>query len=260
MAAAEPAAPDSAAATELPSPDRPLIVFLHGTRLTGAEWAAQTRALSDEFTCLALDLPGHGRAAGVPFTRAGAGEAVAGAIERSGLGSAVLVGLSLGGYVAMEVAARRPELVAGLVIAGATAEPTRIRSVPYRLLAVAFDRIDERLLDRLNRWFFGVRYPPEIADPILVDGFYFKGGATAIRALIGERFVPRLTRYPGSTLIINGAYDVLFRLFQRRFVEAAAHPRRRLIAGATHLSNLDQPEAFSAAVRAFAREIVARTE
>ena len=246
MAAAEPA-------------NRQLIVFLHGTRLTGAEWAAQTATLSDEFDCLALDLPGHGAAADVPFTLAGAGEAVADAIVHSGRESAILVGLSLGGYVAMEVAARWPERVAGLVIAGATAEPTRARAVPYRLLALAFERVDERLLGRLNRWFFRFRYPAEIAEPIVAAGFHFKGGATAIRALIGERFIPRLARYPGPTLIINGAYDVLFRLFQPRFVEAATDPQRRLIPGATHLSNLDRPELFSAAVRDFARGIVART-
>ena len=39
---------------------RPTIVFLHGTRLTGAAWAAQVAALDDEFHCLAPDLPGHG--------------------------------------------------------------------------------------------------------------------------------------------------------------------------------------------------------
>jgi pimeloyl-ACP methyl ester carboxylesterase len=160
----------------------------------------------------------------------------------------------------MDVAARWPERVAGLVIAGATAEPTRVRSIPYRLLATAFDHVDEHLLDRLNRWFFRFRYRPEIAEPIVAAGFHFRGGAAAIRALIGERFIPRLARYPGPTLVINGAYDVLFRLFQPRFVEAAPNPRRRLIPGATHLSNLDRPELFSAAVRDFARGIVARSE
>ena len=253
MAVPEPAAPAVA-------PRRALIVFLHGTRLTGAEWAAQVAALDGEFDCLALDLPGHGIAVDVPFTLAGAGEAVADAIERSGHRVAILVGLSLGGYVAMEVAARWPERVAGLVIAGATAEPTRIRAVPYRLLALAFDRFDEGLLDRLNRWFFRFRYPPEIAEPIVAGGFHFRGGATAIRALVGERFVPRLALYPGPTLVINGAYDVLFRLFQPRFMEAARDPRRRLIPGATHLSNLDRPELFTAAVRDFSRGIVARTK
>jgi pimeloyl-ACP methyl ester carboxylesterase len=236
-------------------PRRPLIVFLHGTRLTGAQWAAQVEELSDEFECLALDLPGHGRAADVPFTLAGAGDAVAAAIERAGRGPVVLVGLSLGGYVAMEVAARWPDRVAGLVIAGATAEPVRVRSIPYRLLATAFDSIDERFLRALNAWFFRARYPAAIAEPIVGAGFHFKGGATAIRAIVGERFLPRLALYPGRTLVINGAYDLMFRIAQARFVAAAADARRRLIPGATHLSNLDRPEQFSAAVRAFAREI-----
>ena len=51
---------------------RATIVFLHGTRLTGAEWAVQVADFSDEFACLAPDLPGHGSAEDVPFTVDGA--------------------------------------------------------------------------------------------------------------------------------------------------------------------------------------------
>ena len=116
--------------------DRRTIVLLHGTRLSGAEWAVHAAELVDEFHVLTPDLPGHGTAADDPFTLDGAADAVAALIEMEAHGGrAVLVGLSLGGYVAMAVAARRPDLVAGLAISGATAEPIGPRGMLYRGLA-----------------------------------------------------------------------------------------------------------------------------
>ena len=235
---------------------RPTIVFLHGTRLTGASWATQLEALGGEYRCLAPDLPGHGSAATDVFTIEGAASSVADLIEReTGGGRAILVGLSLGGYVAMAVAARWPDRVAGLVISGATAEPVGIRSMAYRGLATIFRVVPEPVLDRVNRWFFGWRFPPAVGGPILADGFSFRGGAAAVRSLVGERFKPRLAAYPGRSLLLNGEYDLFFRPPERSFAAVAADPRRLVIRKATHLTNLDQPAAFSAAVRRFARSI-----
>jgi pimeloyl-ACP methyl ester carboxylesterase len=241
------------------TPDnRPTIVLLHGTRLTGASWAAQVEDLGEEFHCLTPDLPGHGDAEDVPFTVAGAAERVADLIAAEAHGGrAVLVGLSLGGYVAMDVAARWPDRVTGLAISGATAEPVAPRSVFYIALATLFRFVPEWILAGANSWFFRHRYPPRIADPILANGFSFRGGSVALRALVGQRFKPRLAAWPGRTLIVNGELDLFFRPTERSFAEVAANPRRVLIRRATHLVNLDQPEAFSAAIRHFARLVSA---
>lgn len=238
---------------------RQTIVFLHGTRLTGASWAAQVAALGGAFHCLAPDLPGHGNADGVPFIVEGAADRIAELVEREAHGGrAILVGLSLGGFVAMALAARRPELVAGLAISGATAEPVGARALAFRGLAAIFGLVPEPILDRVNSWFFGWRFPPEISGPILAAGFSFRGGAVAVRALVGERFKPRLAAYPGPALLINGEYDLFFRPTERSFAAVAAEPRRVLIRRATHLTNLDQPDAFSGAIRRFAEEIGSR--
>jgi pimeloyl-ACP methyl ester carboxylesterase len=235
----------------------PTIVFLHGTRLTGAQWAIQVSALSDAYHCLTPDLPGHGTAAQETFTIDGAATSIAGLIEREAHGGrAILVGLSLGGYVAMAVAARWPDRVAGLAISGATAEPVFPRSIAYRGLASMFSTFPERTLDAVNRWFFGWRYPPGIHEPIIAGGFFFAGGSVAVRSLIGERFKPRLAAYPGPSLLLNGEYDLFFRPTERSFAHVATNPRRVLIRGATHLANLDRPEAFTAAIRRFASSIV----
>lgn len=234
--------------------DRPTIVFLHGTRLTGAAWAGQAAALGDEFHCLAPDLPGHGRAESRPFTLDRAAADVADLIVREAHGGqAVLVGLSLGGYVAMAVAARWPERVAGLVISGATAEPIGVRSLAFHALALVLARVPEPALDRVNRSFFAWRYPAAVSGPILAAGFSFRGGAAAVRALVGVRFRPRLAAYPGPSLLMNGEYDLFFRPTEGSFAAAAADPRRVVIHGAMHLANLDRPAAFDAAIRRFAR-------
>ena len=157
----------------------------------------------------------------------------------------------------MAVAARWPERVSGLAVSGSTAEPVAPRSAFFLALAWLFDAVPARTLDAVNRWFFRWRYPAEIADPIVAEGFSFGGGSVALRSLVGERFCPRLAAYPGPSLLINGEYDLFFRPTERQFAAAAADPRRVLIRGATHLANLDRPAAFTAAVRRFARSVTA---
>jgi pimeloyl-ACP methyl ester carboxylesterase len=232
-------------------PGAPAIVFVHGTRLTRGMWAAQMRHLSDTYRVVAVDLPGHGASADEPFSLDAAADRLAEVIESAAGGRAVVVGLSLGGYVAMHLAAARPDLVRGLVLSGATAEPVSWRSLPYRGLAWALDHVGDRRLDQVNGWFFRSRFPPVIAEPIVAGGFWYAGGAAALRALIGQTFVPRLAAYPGPTLLLNGTFDLPFRLSARTFARAARQPRRVRLAGATHLANLDRPAAFSAAVRRF---------
>lgn len=219
-------------------------------------WTPQLDALGDEFHVIALDLPGHGERAGQQFSLDQAVELVAGVIrDRAAGGRAVVVGLSLGGYVAMTLAARHPELVRGLVIAGASAEPAGVRVLAYRALAGVMARFDRPGRDRLSRWFFRTRYPAAIADPIVAGGFWSAGGAIALRTLFGERFVPRLAAYGGPALILNGEYDLLFRFSAPDFALGAKHARRVVLAGAVHLSNLDRPSAFNRAVREFARSL-----
>ena len=236
----------------------PSIVFVHGTRLTGAMWAVQQAELSGEFVTIAIDLPAHGARAGEPFALEGAANALAETIRDHATGGrAVVVGLSLGGYVAMALAARQPTLVRGLVLSGATAEPVGARSLPFLALATLMDRIEVSLLDRINAAFFRSRYPARIAEPIIAGGFWPKGGAQALRAIAGEHFLPRLATYPGPTLILNGELDVIFRLSAPTFASAAVDARRVLLAGATHLASLDRPLAFSEGVRRFARSLPA---
>jgi pimeloyl-ACP methyl ester carboxylesterase len=237
-------------------PGAPSIVFVHSTRLTGTMWAAQQAELSGEFRTIAIDLPAHGARAGEPFTLDRAEDVVAAAIRDHATGArAVVVGLSLGGYVAMEVAGRWPERVAGLVIAGATVDPAGLAGVPFRALAIAYRHLPGTWLARSQTWAFRRRYRAELVDPIVEGGWWFRGGALAVSALIGHRFRPLLARYGGPVLLVNGDRDLLFRIGERQFAAAGGDVRRVLIRRAGHRANLDQPAAFTAAVRRFARSL-----
>jgi len=260
---AEPvAAPDPAAEASLElvagPADAPAIVFIHGTRMSRSYWTPQIEALSDEFRTIAVDLPGHGVRCHEAFTLDGAVAGIAAVIETRARGRAMVVGLSLGGYVGMALAADRPELVQGLVISGATIEPAgRLRRAVLGL-ALAFDLGQIRLVDPISARYYRFRYPAAIAEPVIAGGFWSAGGAIALRALAGERFKPRLAAYPGPVLLINGSQDFVMRPGARGFAAAAKDARRVRIGGASHLANLDRPLAFNAAVRRFARSLDGR--
>ncbi len=237
--------------------DAPAIVFLHGTRLTSAQWLPQLRRLSDRYRCVAMDLPGHGLRAGEPFTIEAAVAAIDAAIEAEAAGGrAVLVGLSLGGYVAIEAAEARPERVAGLVLAGCSAEPVGPSAWPFRLFAALMERVPGPAFDRVNRSFFRTRYPRSIAGPIIEGGFWPVAGAEAVRLLVGRRFLERLGRLWTPVLVVNGALDPLFGPQGDHWAASCRSGRHVAIPRAMHLSNLERPRAFAELVAAFTERAI----
>lgn len=234
-----------------PSDGEP-IVFLHGAVMTRAQWWSQVQSLAGAgYRCIAIDLPAHGTLEREPFSIEAAERLVVDAIDRAAGGRAVLVGLSLGGYVAMAVAARSPERVRGLVLAGASREPAGPIRVGYVVFAWALRVVPERMLRRLIAILYRRRYGRDDAAATLARGYYATGGSRAIRHLPGGRFRERLAAYGGPVLVINGSRDIVFRTGQRRFVEGLPGLTTHLLPGAGHLSNLDRPADFSEAVGAF---------
>lgn len=237
--------------------DATTIVFLHGTRLSRAQWAPQLRRLSGTYRCVSLDLPGHGTRADEPFSIPAATAAVAAAIDaESSSGRALLVGLSLGGYMAVETAEAYPEKVLGLVLAGCSAEPVGPSSAPFRAFATLMERLSPRALRALNLAFFRSRYRAAIATPIIEGGFWYPGGARAIRTLLGRRYIDRLSRLWTPVTIVNGALDPVFGPGGDPWASAARRGRHVLIPWALHLSNLDRPTTFSRIVAGAARDAV----
>jgi pimeloyl-ACP methyl ester carboxylesterase len=253
--------PTSAASFDIDGPVGALpIIFIHGAAWTRAQWAPQKRALSDTFRIAALDLPGHGARAGEPFRLASAAQAVAEVIARASEGGAraLVVGHSLGGYVAMAHAAAHPEQVAGLLLAGSC--------VDYRLLGrlsaldawLSLRMVGAQRILAMQEKSVRESLPPDLAEAQIAAGFIFGALPAVYGELARHDFRALLRTIPRPILLLNGARDRPNRRGERQSLAACQQGTLAIIAGAGHLCNLEQPEAFTAHVRAMGQNLSSR--
>ncbi|MEU6546796.1 alpha/beta hydrolase [Streptomyces sp. NPDC046859] len=231
------------------------IVFVHGTRFSAGQWSVQLAALRDEFPVAAVDLPGHGARSDQPWSLSGATEVIASAIDSLDGGPALVVGHSLGGYAALEFARCRPELLRGLVLAGASAPTRGPWTAPYRWVARLVTRIPQ---DRLTRWndrMLRRLHPPEVVAETIRSGYAFHTLPVAWAEVLGRFDADAMRHVKAPVLILNGEKDSLFRAGEADFARAHPQARVELIPRARHLANFDDPDAFTGAVRRFAREL-----
>lgn len=236
-------------------PDAPRIVLLHGVALTRAMWQPQMDALSDEFRVIAVDLPGHGALAGELFTLDQAVAELAAVIDNTGKGAALVVGLSLGGYVAMAHAREHPKQVHGLVLSGCCIDYRlwgRVSALDAWLVLriVGAERV-RKMQERTLRGMLS----PELAERQIAAGFTFAAMPRAYRELARHDFRQVLRGYPGPVLLLNGEGDRMNRRGERRMLAATRHGTAQTISNAGHACNLEQPKLFNAAVREFARSV-----
>ncbi len=106
---------------------KPTVVFIHGVLNDHSVWILQTRYLAHHgWNVLAVDLPGHCRSDGPPpATVEDAADFVIALLAAAGVNQAALVGHSFGSLIALEAAARAPQLVSQLVLVG-TAYPMKV--------------------------------------------------------------------------------------------------------------------------------------
>src|SRR3954447_24145267 len=108
------------------------VVFAHGLLWSGRMFDAQVAELADRFRCVTFDFRGQGRSevtAGGYDMDTLAGDAAA-LIEALGCAPCHFVGLSMGGFIGMRLAARRPELVRSLVLMETSNDAEPRRNVP----------------------------------------------------------------------------------------------------------------------------------
>jgi pimeloyl-ACP methyl ester carboxylesterase len=227
------------------------ILFLHGAGLTSAMWRPQLDALAGEFDVAAEDLPGHGTRSDEKFSFPAAVELVA-ALASAGPPT-VLVGLSLGGYVAMATAAQHLELPAGLVLTGASVDYSRFADRIVAFTGEMFQRVwPKRMLRNAQEMAFRKRYPDWV-NHIGARDHYWRGYADALRAARRVHWHECLTAYERPVLVLNGELDKPHVRAQQELVAQAPNARAQVITGAGHLANLDRPEEYTEAVRAFVR-------
>jgi pimeloyl-ACP methyl ester carboxylesterase len=107
----------SLASNQQANPNTPALVFLHGGGSSGWMWQPVVERLKD-FYCVVVDLPEHGKSASIkPFSMRNAANHVAEVIRRSTPeGKAVVIGLSEGAQVGVELLAQSPEVVLSAIL------------------------------------------------------------------------------------------------------------------------------------------------
>lgn len=209
-------------------------------------WRPQLEALA-RFgrSALAPDLPGHGRRRGERFTLGASLAAIDDAVHEVG-GRAVVVGMSLGGYLGIAYTARNPDRVAALVAGGCSSTPDHPLTGAW-LRAV---RLIGRLPDRgswLNQALVDRALPRQGTRDIAAGGFALDVIADVLTEMRALDPLADLARTKCPVWILNGQWDH-FRLGERDF--AAACPRAQVVTvrGANHIANLSRPVAFNRAL------------
>jgi pimeloyl-ACP methyl ester carboxylesterase len=239
----------------------PPLVLAHSAASDRREWQPQLAELADEFTVVAWDAPGAGRSPDAPagFGLADFADCLAAVIEAVGPARAHLGGLSWGGVIALELYRRRPELVRTLILAdtyagwaGSLPEAERQARVEGLRQVLEAPRPD---LDRAFPGLFAAGPPArfaalleEIADAVRPGNLVavLEAADADLRDLLPEIEVP--------TLLIWGELDARSPLrIARQFEQAIPRTELVVIPGAGHISNLERPEDFNRAVRAFCR-------
>ena len=238
-------------------PSRPTIVFLHGIRLGREVWAPHARALANNYHVVTLDLPGHGALAHVPFTSHNVNDLLGGVIERFSAGARpLIVGYSLGGYVSMNYASEHPDRTRGLLLAGCTLDFESWKRWPYELSVRLSQAVPETLLSRMLDLSLRLTLPKKLVDVVSPIPFN-RDVLSRTNALARSHtyFSEKLTRYRHPVLFVNGEFDLVFRLDERRFLKRLPQARLRVLRGADHTGPLRRVEEFTSTVRLFAHKI-----
>lgn len=234
---------------------RARLVLVHGTRVSGVQWAAHRRWLEPEFEVVTPDLPRHGQSVDIPFTMGAAVEIVARAVESAPDGiPVVLAGHSLGGYVAMTYASQHSDRLAGLVLMGSTAVPSGPGAAVYRALGWATETAGPERMTRFNDRILSRISPPEVAGPILREGYYFTDIPTMWAEVMAGGRPDLLDTVTCPVLIVHGTLDQVA-VNTRQYAAHAPDCRVRTIRRGSHLMPLTHPWKTSAIIAEFAREV-----
>ncbi|HEY8298559.1 MAG TPA: alpha/beta hydrolase [Candidatus Baltobacteraceae bacterium] len=232
----------------------PPLLFIHGIRLGREIWRAHALALAGEYRVATLDLPGHGALAELSFELPLVEALLAHVIDDVLGRPPIVIGYSLGGYVAMQLAHDSPERTAGLVLADCTLDLSGWLRHPYDWTMRATSGIPTGALQRALSLLFRLTLPREIARTIIPLPFNRSVFADVSRAGRGVSFSDRLRGYDKPALIVNGEWDMLFRTDERTFARAA-NARVAVIRHSDHVAPLRKPDEFTQLVRAFAAEV-----
>jgi len=242
----------------------PPLILLHGYVGDGPTlWRRQLEGLCDEFTVVAWDAPGAGGSADPPasFGMAGYADCLAGFVDRLGLGTPHVAGLSFGGALALELYRRHPGIPMTLTLASAYAGwggslPADVAEQRLQQALVLAKLSPEEFVGALLPTMFSQATPPEAVDAFSASmlGFHPAGFRAMARAS-AEDLREVLAHINVPTLLVYGDSDVRAPLTVAEDLHAAISGSTLVVLPDTgHLCNIEAPEEFNTAVRNFLRD------
>jgi len=230
---------------------RPPVVFIHGAGGAHLRWPPQTRRIPG-YRIYALDLPAHGKSDGLGFQRIGDyARAVIDFLDSVKLNSAVMIGHSMGGGIALTLALDFPKRVLGLGLIGTGA---RLRVSPQILDSASRVETFPAAVKLINDLEFGPTASPRLKElarqrmsgirPTVLHGDF----------LACNEFdaINRLDEIAAPSLILCGAEDQLTPPKYSEYLhERISNSRLAVIPEAGHMVMLERPEAFTQIVAEF---------
>ncbi|HJR76121.1 MAG TPA: alpha/beta fold hydrolase [Nitrospiraceae bacterium] len=239
------------------------LIFLHAFPLNRTMWRPQEEALSRRYRVVVVDLRGHGES-DAPlwrFTLEQYADDVAGLMDHLSIPRAVLVGLSMGGYVGFAFYRKYAERVRGLVLADtrAQADTDEARTGRFNLAQTAFRQGPEAVADIMIPKLLGassLKTKPDLVDHVrrMITGNEVSGMIVDLIAMADRpdslSLLPQITC---PTVVIVGEEDHTTPAADARLiVQGIAGAKLAVIPGAGHISNLEQPEQFNKVIDEFA--------
>jgi pimeloyl-ACP methyl ester carboxylesterase len=250
--------------------DGPPLLFVHGLGGCWQNWLLNLPAFMDSHRVVALDLPGFGESEmpSDPISIRGYARTLDGVCDQLGVENPVVVGNSMGGFVAAEMALSFSTRVAKLVLVSAAGLSTEyLQREPLlvfaRVWAAATTRAGVRSepvvrRPRLRRVALQtvVRYPERLSVPLtyeLVQGAGKDGFIPALEALMGYSFRDRLERIEMPVLIVWGRNDILVPVGDAARFERliGANARKVIFDDTGHLAMLERPSRFNELLAGF---------
>jgi 3-oxoadipate enol-lactonase len=244
------------------------VVLLHGISNSGRAWAPQVAPLVQAgFRVIIPDQAGHGASARLtrPFTVMDLARDVRVMLDTMGIDSADIVGLSLGGMVGLQLALSSPDRTRRLVVANSFPSSA---SAEFRLMAqswAAAFRAEDGPVARLEAtWPLNVNESFRSSEEGLRTYQVWHGVAATADgeslAHVAEGIVhfdvgDKLGSLTTPTLFISGGGDLMSPpAISRKMADAVPRAQYVEIEGAAHISNVDSPQQFNAAVVPFLKQ------
>ena len=253
----------------------PLLLVM-GLAADSTAWMFQVPDFARRYRTIVFDNRGVGRSSkpSGPYTIHQMADDAAGLLDALDVGRAHVVGVSMGGMIAQELALRHPERVRGLVLACTYPEPDAdaerqrqfsVQQLGGRISASGETEIDVSTIDPLaffqtllprvfNQSFIDTELPKllQIFGGALQWGFSMEAILGQVEAVMGHKATDRLHRITSPTLVITGDADLLVSPANSD-VLARNIPGAKLvkIPGGSHGFNFETPDVFNRTVLDF---------